>query len=520
MSARVTITADVAQYITEIDKLKKKISEMSAEHRKVADETKRLEREAVKTWREAATPLEKYNRKLADLKANVDAGRISKEHFRTAVMNAEAEMRRAESSSTKLSTSVLSGAAGMAAGLLSVSSVVSGILQQFETWSQNMDELSTQTNKTMNEVTSLAALQGGDPQTRARVMAAINAGQGAATPGESANLVQAMQSATGSFEKGMEIAKEVFAAQRVGIPVNLGTEIATLALAQSQDPGNLLRSVFVAGQESLRDPAAVARGAPALTLFGDKSFGVAAVAQLAGAFGEEVKSYASQAGAGLSGVSPAKEFFEGEGLGESATQLDRLRLLSRKGIDTLEEMYEIGFKDKIQQMALINLVESIQSVEKIQSAVNAKSGDTGMFTSALSGIYQHLPERAAADAIAAQRANFEVSRSFSLDAQKREIRNREIVNQLERRGIRESYFGDLYDNEGQLNESAMYKASWAQWYIDNHPQFRALRMLGINVSSPDVRGAQAAGESASRPILESIDRNTRPRAVVPRAEAN
>ena len=262
----------------------------------------------------------------------------------------------------------IAGALGLTGG---IAGAVALIQKGFENWSANLREITAEVQKAGDEIVAFAALQEGGTK-RARVQAAAELGTryGVTSRGEAFDIVQAMQSMLGTFDKGMAAAEEIFQASQAGIPIDLGAELETLGISQGAKPGETLRKAFAAGEASGRTPRAMAKVAEALAFFEDPDFMFAVGTMIAGSFPEsQLPVYMKRLGEGLSPISGAAEWYEAHGVGKGATQQARLEKLAAEGIDTLVELEEIGIAETRERQGLVKAIPHVKRIREVQKEI-------------------------------------------------------------------------------------------------------------------------------------------------------
>lgn len=285
-----------------------------------------------------------------------------------------------------------------AGGILGAGGVVAalGLVNRgYETSLKNLREISTEARKAGRDIVAFAALQeGGTKAQRVQQAAGLAAQFGVTDRGQAFDTVQALQSALGGdFKRGLAAARTVFAATQVGIPVELGRELEILGASQGQAPGVALRRAFAAGQASARDPAALARAAPALQFFKDKEFGFASAAVIAASIRpEQLETFTKAAGIGLSGVSTLAPTFERLGVA-GASRRAKLEALSQAGLTTPEALKRAGLGEIRQQQAISTLVRNLPELDRIQAAIREKAVP-GLFVRQRRDIEAEIPNLA------------------------------------------------------------------------------------------------------------------------------
>lgn len=509
MSVAIKMTGDERDLVKAQERVEKGAAGITAEYKRLSKESLETQRYAKKAWEESLPPLVKYQQQMERLKAEYNANQITAEQYKAAVAKVEAQHVALGATGSKGLKAIGTELVSLLGPVASIGGAITGIASSVNTWVENTREVARTTRETMKDMVAFAAMQ--EPGVgRGRAMRVLEASRGAATFGEAFDIAQGMQSAMGSFEKGLAATKDIFAAVRVGITADLAREVATQAIAQQQDPGQWLRGIYAAGEVSLRDPKMIAPAAPAFQAFQDKTFAMAVASQLAGTFGPELMAYTRQAGYGLSGVTPAKEWFQQQGLGPTATEQQRLAMLAEKSMDTIEELESIGFTEIRQAGAVQNLVTAYADVLKYRRAIEAAIAQGGVLEQKRAGIETEFPEARLSRLAAEQESRFREARSFDGGALRQQAYERALVASLAARGIQQGIFGrNIYDAEGNLNPWVFSATRAAEWLSGG-------RMDGSRPMAESVREADAQLDA-----LQSIQRNTVPKAppaIVPTPE--
>lgn len=264
---------------------------------------------------------------------------------------------------------------GMLAGGAGITMAVGKATQAHELWLQTLREISTEATKASSEIIAFAALQEGGTKA-ARVMEAAGLAQryGVTERGLAFDTVQALQSAPGSsFERGMASAETVFALSQLGVPLASAKELEVMGLSQGQEPGDAARRAYVAGQESSRDPATIAKAGAAMKFWTDKEVGFAAAGVLSGSVREdELQTYLKRAGIGLSPVGGLQEYMEARGEG-GATQLERLGLLHGWGITSPAALEAAGISEIREAEAISDLARGYPEILGIRGLIQERA---------------------------------------------------------------------------------------------------------------------------------------------------
>jgi len=140
-------------------------------------------------------------------------------------------------------------------------------------------------------------------------------------------------------------------------------------------PGEFLRMAYIAGQESKRNPAIIAKAAPALQFYTDKVFAMGAAAVISGPFAQQVTPYTRQGAIALSktgGSDAWQQKLTELGVGD-ATRYEKLIALKKAGLDTEEKLALAGLTEMRQSAAVGALVKNIPELDRVMAAIRARN---------------------------------------------------------------------------------------------------------------------------------------------------
>ncbi len=432
----------------------------------VTREQERLTRTAKRLTLEMMSPQEKYNARLRELHTLMQKTGMSQETYNRALRAARAEMTGIDQSSGKALGTVRSLATAFGPGIGVAGSIMLAS-RSFETWRQNLQEISTEAKQAAAEIIAFAALQEGGEKAQAVIEAEqLAARYGIDDRAQSFNTVQALQSAYGGDrQKGMESAATVFGASQLGIPVESGRELEVLGASQGQSPGEAIRRAYVAGQASSRDPATISKAASGISFWDDPEVGFAAAGVLsAGVKEDELQTYLTRGGIGLSTVGNLEEWIKEQGL-QQASQLERLKRLAQQGIDTPEELAEIGVDEVREQKSLAILVRNAADVERILGEIQGKA-KPGLLAGQRQAVESELPTVELARQAQVMESEFKAEQAFgpsATPALQEELEERARGLLYQKAGYTELFGKDLIDQEGRTSE-------WSAWLASNYWQ--------------------------------------------------
>ena len=379
--------------------------------------------------------LERSEREVDKLKGKLrETGRTSKAAFDTGI----------------------SSMARYAMGMVSLGSAVSATNRAWQVWLQNIREASSEVREASHDIIAFAALQeGGTKAARVREAGALAVQYGVTDRGVAYDVVQALQSALGSWEKGMKAAESVFAGRLVGVPIELGKELEVQAVAQGVPSGVFLRQAFIAGQESARDPRILAGGVRGLLEFQDKTFGMAAAGVLAGPYAERLEVYLRQAAIALQkGTNKqVNKLFRKLGVGE-ATREERLMALYEAGYRTTEDLVGAGFTELRQRQAISVLLQNIPTLQRVRTKIEERDRP-GLLVRERMAVEKELPfERVSReiDVLSAELEEIQAMGAYGREAQ-RTLREQKIrALAFRRMGVEQAGPFDVISEEGISTE--------------------------------------------------------------------
>ena len=384
-------------------------------------------------------------------------------------------------------------------GVASVGTAIMALKSYYNAWRKDIRETSTEARKAAGEYVALAALQAGGGKAEAvRKATALASKYGVAERGVAYDIVQAMQSRYGGdLSKGLAAAGTVFAATQVGIPVELGKELEVLGGAQKQKTGQALRRAYVAGQLSERDPATMARAAPALKFWKDKDVGFAAAAAIAASVQPEKVETQTRSGAIALGVLGSKGFqktIKKLGLAD-ATQLEKLRGIRDAGIVTTEQLGAAGLTEQRQVEAMSTLLLNVDRIGEWTKVIRERA-TPGLFARERGAIEKEIPATRIARRIDEVSAEYMSELAFgdrSQEAMAEELRERMRGLALRRMGRQRGLF-----YEGEEGRAGPW-----DWAVAG--QSEKLQMgAAARAWQPDGLAVPAAGKEIEREIAELL----------------
>lgn len=463
---------DASDLLQEMDKinarqqkLEDRLKGTTAQTKKLTQEEKAFGRETKRALDEIRGPQQQYQQRTRALHALLKKGTITQREFNSALRRTKERYQSAgRAGQQAFGPQALGQVKGMLGGFVSITAAVAAISRGVQVWLQNMREIAAEGKKAGDEMVALAALQ--EPgKKRERVMAATKLGAryGIQERGLAYDTVQAMQSASGSFEQGIKLAETVFAAKQAGMTVEDAKEIATLALGLGFDPNVALRRAHVAGKASMRSPKELAPAGAGLKYWQDRQLGWAAAAVLAGTVpAQKLETYTKRGGMALMRTpGAAQDAFAQMGLGE-ATQFERLKALQKAGVTTPEAAAQFGFTEIREAEAVSDLVKQFDKVQQIYGTIQ-REAKPGLFAAERGQVEKELPETRRAreiDMLAAKAADAKAFGPRAQQAQRLKIESMTAALALRERGKEEFLWFDLI-TEGKEPELTL--AGRAYW---------------------------------------------------------
>lgn len=382
--------------------------------------------------------------------------------------------------------------ASFGAGLLGLSGAGGAItlaIASFKTWVEIMREFSAEARKAQGQLVALAAIQEGG-QKRAAVTAAsrLATQYGITDRGQAFETIQAMQSIRGSLPAGLAAAEQIFAATRVDIPIELGTELEVLGASQGQAPGAALRRAYIAGKISGRSPKAIAQAAPSIKEFADPLLGFSIAAILSESIPiDQVATYTSRAGTALSGTGGIAKYLAGQPelvaqlaarKIDTTTQYGRLAALREMGVSTPEQIEEAGITEERERKAIHTLLRQFGRIEPIRQQIQ-REDVPGLLLAERAGIEAEIPEARTNRLIDQVTAAFGEETAFGPMAglaMKRELTERIRGLAMRRLHFEQGVFGDLIDDEGRATGWDLFHADLLYGMVGVHnPLYQAIK---------------------------------------------
>ena len=446
---------DASDLLQEVHKINTRLDKMEDKYRGVAQETKKTTKEEKEFGRETKRaldeirgPQQRYEQRTRALHALLKQKKITQEQFNTALRRTKERYEQAGRSGERaFGARALTQLTGLVGGYLSIQAAVGAITRGVQVWLENMREIAAEGKKAGDEMVALAALE--EPgKKREHVLAATELGaRYGVERGAAYNTIQAMKSATGSWEKGMKLGETVFAAKQAGTQLEHATEIATLTIGQGRDPRVGLRRGFVAGQASMRTPKELAPAVSGVKYWEDPELGWAVAATIAQTQkAQKMEVYTKRGGEALMRMPGTKqqEAFEKMGLGQ-ATQWERLKALQKLGVTTPEAAAQFGFGDIRQREAISDIVKNLDKVDEIRERIH-REAKPGLLTGKRGQVEREMPETRYAREVDVLNAWLRDALAFgprATAAQKRTVENKKRALALRRAGQEEWLWLDL-----------------------------------------------------------------------------
>lgn len=460
MSVTIRFAGDVNDLLGKQDTVRKGTEQITDEWKQWLKQTKELDQSARKVLRDIETDQERYNAKLRELNTLYKAGRINAEQFQRAVKQAQTEMNG----------TIDKGQQGLGSYIGKIGLTAAAIETVRQSWQKVMEiqqqaidldrRYERKTRAATEGIANFVSMQPAGTE-KARLKTVMELARGVMGIGEAADMFQSIQSAAPGtdrqqFAAAKAAAKEVFQAAKLGMPADLGGELATQAFNVGMAPDQMVRAGFAAGIASKRGPREVAAAAPAIGLFDDPRLGVAVAAQMAGVDKGEVKSLTGAAArtlAGAPGQGPSDWFIE-QGLPQNASMAQRLQMLQKQGIDTVAEMSAIGINDSLQQRAIgaLTRAQDIQSLGTITQAIDAAIANPNYLATIQKKNEQAIPEMKFARLTKEQESMATELQSFSVGAQSRVLKERKLQVQLLQNDLETTMLGyPIFDEDGNMD---------------------------------------------------------------------
>lgn len=136
---KTTMTADASQLLQAQESIGQSAAKVSAEYREATKEAQRLGTVASRAIRDAQTPLEQYNNKLADFDKLLKEGKLSQEQYSAAVGKAKSQLDSASQAGGALSN-VMQSLVSAGAGFFSVSAALDTVTQAMQASRQEAEK--------------------------------------------------------------------------------------------------------------------------------------------------------------------------------------------------------------------------------------------------------------------------------------------------------------------------------------------------------------------------------------------
>jgi len=301
--------------------------------------------------------------------------------------------RRTRTSYDELGQRIKTGILGPLMALAAPAGALAMIRSHYDAWLAQTRQLGAESRKMARSFLTLATLQEPGMRGQATREAAWLAKRfGFEDADVAGDVVQSMQSTWGGYEEGKLSAATVFAAANVGIPATAGKELESFGFGAKLKPGDALRMAYIAGKQSSRDPAALANVAPAVPYFEEDpawAFGIGAALTNVVRPGE-LGTFTRRAADALSMESALGDWYTQHGVGKGATRPQRFEALLAAGIDTEDELSELGLTETRERRGLGGALRNVDVVRKTLAAI-AEQNVPGLFGVERAAIESELP---------------------------------------------------------------------------------------------------------------------------------
>ena len=393
------------------------------------------ERTAVRALKRAETGQQKLNRTVAGLGSLLKRNLITREQAidvitreRQAIKASEERQRR----SRNLTQGWIGDVKSLAASYVSVGAAVGAVTAGIRDAIELEKERQGVTRESVDAALNFALLNQGNIRQETQRVNRIGARFGFGRDQEEQDLLfdiaQSLQSALGQREiETRSGLRGVLEARLVGISSETAKELVLQGQAQgAEDPTNFLRQALRAGQLSGRSAEEVGRNASALNFFDDKALGFAAAAKLTDVFADESKTFVKNAGTALTtSVNRAAI-----GVGQDASQLEVLKALQRRGVDTEQELRAVGVNEIRRIQALQVLVTNLDEVLRERTEVQAARDRQTFVTESRRRLVEESPIFELDEAARRRESELRAARSFDEAAATRRAAGAELGARL------------------------------------------------------------------------------------------
>jgi hypothetical protein len=263
---------------------------------------------------------------------------------------------------------------GLAAGLR--------ILQDYDRF---LDDINRRTSALTGTLAAFTLVQPAGLAAQNQIQAARAGARFGVAPQQALSSVQALQSATGSFQRGLQGATALFQAQNLGVGIEDAQNVAFAALAKQAQgeeisPREAIAINVLAGNASTFSPAQLAKTFKALPFVGGEqstALSFAAAVPLSARFGaEEFQTFLKNAGVTITRepTGALQQVFRREGV-EEGDFVGRLRALQRAGITTQAELGKVGIKEQRAAAGLEAILQNLDSILENAAKFRAQARD-------------------------------------------------------------------------------------------------------------------------------------------------
>ncbi len=460
MSVSVRFSGDVEDLLTKQDKVKESAAKVREEYKAWMRQIKELDDAHKRFNKESMTDQDRYNHKIDELKKLWSNGRISADQYHDAVQRAQSKLHASTQTGTKLFTEFATTAATSITSALTATSLLQTAIDGVNASHERALAIAARGMETNDQIKSFMAQQP-EGMRQQRFQEVIAAAGGMLPPGEAANVAQGLYSSSRAgtevekFAQTIATIREMNTAFARGLSGTLSGEVATQAMNLKMDPAGLIRAVVAAGDTSSRDAKDIAPTAASWRLFQDRMMGVAVSSTLAEADPGTAKNAAESVAKTLTAAGEQfkdlRDWFESNGLKADASQSLRLSMMRKRGIDTPEELINIGVREDVAVRSLTTVLQQFGHMREILQGARGAYADPAFLQDNVAGLRAEVPSIANADEIRRMESEQLATDALNIKSQREKMIQQRLYKELQKSGLEDATLvGPLFEADGSF----------------------------------------------------------------------
>ena len=426
------VTPALKKQNAEFEKINKSIDRTKAKYTQA-------EKAAIRALRSTRTDTEKLAQVQSGLNRLVKRGILDRKQANQVASRFSARLREQSGLANRLRGQL----AGVASSYISIGATIAGTIQLLRTQIEleksraNLIRTAAESERTFSILN-----RAGDPDQEIRKVGLLGAvlgfGKSDAERAKLFNVAQGLQAGLGEGERqDREALETVLLARKAGVALDTANELVAQGISQTpEDPKQLLRLIFAAGELSQRDPTTIGGAAAVLNLFDDKVFGAAVATSIGNVRAADIKTFTQAAGLlfdeklnlkklGVTEKTPASEVLRAR---RDAVDPDQTKP------ELVAQLKDLGVNNVRALQAAIQLISTIDEIENRFIPEIRKTAVPGVFERAIALDEEQSKRFRALNAADREEAllfNQRVAGPKALGRQVADIQNRRFARALE-----------------------------------------------------------------------------------------